>query len=96
MLGEQLEGEPGADHGVDHVRERVLPLDRGVVAGRQLQVRVAALHVVVEVLALRIVEIVHLDLELVLREDPGEGMELGEIEEAAGLEEVGDAPGPAR
>ena len=72
------------------------PLDRGVVAGRELQVGVAALLVVVEVLALGIVEVVDLDLELVLGEDPGERVELAQVEEAAGLEQLGDDPGPAR
>ena len=92
VLVQQLEHEPGVDHGRDDVGERVLPLLGAVVHGLRVEVRVGPRVVEDERLAL---EVVALDGEVVVGEDPLDRVELGQVQEAARRQQAADQLRPA-
>ena len=98
---QEIQAQPRPEDGFEDVAERVTPLIRHIVDDRRLAIGVGAARLRDDGPAVGEVGIGDAQLLLLLRprrvvEHVGERVRLHEIEDAAGLQEVGDRPPPAR
>ena len=89
---QQLDVKAGGDHGAYHLSERVVPFVGYVVHRLGLEVGVGAR--LVPHPRLLVLEVVVLHTQVVVTEDLGEGMELRQVQEASGFDQLSDNPGP--